>query len=159
MRKFATFIASFSLILTLLSCSLEENTPSPYAKVLGEWTLVKFATPIGTIEPAVGLGYVEKYVFKEDGTFLKIVEISGGEVGPARVKQASGTFLESGEYDGVELALVLTFDTNKSMAATCDPYEEEYVGLKLDGYLTNFTWAACDGLGYIYARSGVDSGS
>lgn len=147
MKKGIIFLILFSTLI--FSCNQDDKEPE--FNLLGYWNLVQMS--FGWTQENADINFTEKYIFNDDGTFIKFSTKRRG-VGPdLNVPiQALGTYeLLKTEDETLVHEIHLVFDTEKGMAANCGG-EEEYLMWSKEGVLMNKSWAACDGPSYVYSK-------
>jgi hypothetical protein len=154
MRK----LSLLTLLLALCFTSCNQDDKEPEFNVLGYWTLIDMKSSWAVDEMPMDIDFEEKYIFNDDGTFIKFSnKIKGmGELLQVPM-QALGKYQKLDEAHtnpDVVHTFELIFETNPQMAANCGEGNMEVVTITRDNKLINMTWAACDGPGYIYSKRG-----
>ncbi len=147
MKRGVVFLILFSSLI--FSCSQEDKEPE--FNLLGYWNLVNMS--FGWTQENSEINFTEKYIFNDDGSFIKFSTKRRG-MGPELSVpiQALGTYELHLTDDKTMLHEVrLVFDTEKGMAANCGG-EEEYLMWSKEGVLINYSWAACDGPSFVYSK-------
>lgn len=147
MKKGIVFIVLFSTLI--FGCNQDDKEPD--FNLLGYWNLVQMS--YGWTQDNPEINFTEKYIFNDDGSFIKFSTKRRG-MGPilAVPVQALGTYeLLAAEDDAMVNEIHLVFDTETGLAANCGG-EEEYLRWSKEGVLINSSWAACDGPSYIYSK-------
>jgi hypothetical protein len=152
----SAFLIGVVILLGLASCNQDEKEPENY--IYGYWNLVAITTQFQSSEiDKSQLDFEEKYVFNQDGTFIKLTTHSKDTGEKLQVPmQALGSYTFRPYMAGNEnllYELELHYDTNPEMAVNCggDGSMEAMV-FTVDKQLINSTWAACDGPYFIYSK-------
>ncbi|WP_373494496.1 hypothetical protein [Aquiflexum sp.] len=143
----------FLFFVVLSSCHQDDKDPE--VNILGYWHLVEMTNSLThntSNEEAVD--FSEKYIFNDDGTFIKLTnKIKENGKLLTVPEQALGVYEMIPSDNSVFLyELILTFDTNLALVANCGEGNQEFMYINNSKKLTNFTWAACDGPGFIYSK-------
>lgn len=141
------------LFVVLSSCHQDDKNPD--INILGYWNLVEIRSHAPADMGASEVDFEEKYIFNDDGTFIKITQNSKKGDSMEIPLQAFGKYqlLEIEEMNpNIAHTFLLTFETNTQMAATCEQDFTEVVYISHDKKLFNMSWFACDGLGYVYSK-------
>lgn len=141
----------FLIIFTLFGCNKDGSDPN--FNLLGYWNLTAKQTPQNLIYiQSKKLDFSERYIFNEDGTFIKLkrnLDSEGNEVGIP--KQALGRYeMVPAEEQGILYEVVLTFETNTELACTC--HDHELLWVMTSKELVNFSGMPCDKEGLIYSK-------
>lgn len=154
MKKLSNLILLF--VFCFASCNQDDKEPE--FNVLGYWTLIEIKNSWPVDELPMDIDFEEKYIFNDDGTFIKFSnKVKGmGKILDVPV-QALGKYQKMEEMHpnpDIVHTFELFFETNTIMAANCGEGNIEIVTITRDNKLINMTWAACDGPGYIYSKRG-----
>ncbi|PRY85267.1 hypothetical protein [Mongoliibacter ruber] len=151
-------LSSLILLLALGFASCNQDDKEPEFNVLGYWTLIEIRNSWPVDEVPVDIDFEEKYIFNDDGTFIKFSNKVKGMGELLEIpKQAFGKYQKLEEtHPNPEIihTFELTFETNQMMAANCGEGDMEFITITRDNKLINMTWAACDGPGYVYSKRG-----
>jgi hypothetical protein len=153
--KRTLFLVIGSLIF-LFSCNQDDKNPE--FNILGYWKLVEITPSLSLLD--VGgkeLGLEEKYIFSDDGTFIKFsTKIKGVGEALEIPAQALGQFQiypPASPQENVIYEIELIFETNHEMVANCGEGNLEFL-LVTKGYkLINNAWFSCDGPRFIYTKN------
>lgn len=143
----------FLFFVVLSSCQQDDKNPE--INILGYWNLVEMTTSMSNEGIGVGsIDFSEKYIFNDDGTFIKITnKIKGGGKLLTVPEQSLGVYeMLPSENSGNLYELILTFETNLELVANCGEGNQEFLYINNSKKLINFTWSACDGPGFIYSK-------
>ncbi|WP_373520301.1 hypothetical protein, partial [Aquiflexum sp.] len=134
----------FLFFVVLSSCHQDDKDPA--INILGYWNLVEMTTSMSDVSIGVdSIDFSEKYIFNDDGTFIKLTsKIKGNGELLTVPEQALGVYEMIPSDNSVFLyELILTFDTNLALVANCGEGNQEFMYINNSKKLTNFTWAAC----------------
>ena len=141
-------------MMVLSACHQDDKDPD--INILGYWNLVEMTGSIAGGDSAKQtVDFSEKYIFNDDKTFIKITNKIKGSGNLLTVpEQALGLYdMIPSDNSGYLYELILTFETNPSLAANCGEGNQEFLYVDNSKKLTNFTWSACDGPGFIYSKN------
>ncbi|MBW3467091.1 hypothetical protein [Arthrospiribacter ruber] len=145
------------LFLALAFVACNQDNKEPEFNVLGYWNLIEIRSHVPADMGATEVDFEEKYIFNDDGTFIKTTQRSKkGDLLEIPL-QAFGKYelLEVDELNtNIAQTFLLTFETNTHMAATCEQDFTEVVYITHDNKLFNMSWFACDGPGFVYSKRG-----
>ncbi|EOZ95815.1 hypothetical protein A33Q_3177 [Indibacter alkaliphilus LW1] len=143
------------LLLALCFVSCNQDDKEPEFNVLGYWNLIEIRSHIPSADGEVD--FEEKYIFNDDGTFIKTTQRGNKGELLEIPSQAFGKYelLEVEEMNpNISRTYMLTFETNVQMAASCNQDSTEVVYITYDNKLFNMSWFACDGPGFVYSKRG-----
>ncbi|WP_194975012.1 hypothetical protein [Aquiflexum lacus] len=143
----------FLFFVVLSSCQQVDKDPE--INILGYWNLVEVTGSISNLDYSGSeIDFSEKYIFNDDGSFIKITnKIKGSGKLLTVPEQALGLYeLIPSDNSAHLFELILTFETNLDLVANCGEGNQEFLYINNSKNLTNFSWAACDGLGFIYSK-------
>jgi len=133
----------FIVIISLISCSKEDNKTPVATDYYGKWTLIKMTTFRTANTIFDKLEWQESYVFNTDGTFVKT------RIENNKTTTASGTFKITKTEK--ETLLGLTYKESSPIIGTCFGNLSESLSVNKEGLLVSF-WQACDGPGLVYQK-------
>jgi hypothetical protein len=143
-------------VIILFSCNQDDKNPE--FNILGYWNLVEI-TPSFSLSDLGGneLDFEEKYIFNNDGTFIKfstkmkgvgeVLEIPAQALGQFQINPSASS------QENVIYEIELVFETNQEMAANCGEGNSEFLFVTKEYKLINNTWSSCDGPGFIYTKN------
>lgn len=146
-------LLSILFLIVISSCHQDDNDPD--INILGYWNLVEMTNSMsGDVHNNKPVDFSEKYIFNDDKSFIKITNKIKGSGNLLTVpEQALGIYeMIPSDNSGFLYELTLTFETNPALAANCGEGNQEFLYINSSKKLTNFTWAACDGPGFIYSK-------
>jgi len=146
-------LVSILFLLVLSSCQQDDKDPD--INILGYWNLVEMTNSMtGETQGAEAVDFSEKYIFNDDKTFIKITnKIKGSGKLLTVPEQALGIYeMVPSDNSGFLYELILTFETNQTLAANCGEGNQEFLYINSSKKLANYTWSACDGPGFIYSK-------
>ncbi|UJP65027.1 lipocalin-like domain-containing protein [Mongoliitalea daihaiensis] len=145
-------VVALLLLVSCFACSQDDKEPE--FSILGYWNLSVMQNAVEGIEMNEPL-FQERYIFNDDGTFIKFSTRLGGDVRNINLPvQSFGkySFVESAEASFENLFQVeLLYETNPQIAGSCLP-EFEFLVFDNARKLKNVAWASCDGPVLIYTR-------
>lgn len=143
------------ILFLMVMSSCHQDDKDPDINILGYWNLVEMISPVtGEAIGVENVDFSEKYIFNDDKSFIKITNKIKGSGELLRVpEQALGIYeMIPSDNSGFLYELILTFETNLTMAANCGEGNQEFLYINSSKKLANFTWSACDGPGFIYSK-------
>lgn len=151
---YTAFAIFLILGISLVSCKKEDSQPT--IDIYGTWELVKLSGSwTGEIIEGEDLDFQERYIFHQDGTFIKYSERAWSYIGdvPEGPFQALGNFeIEPSSDVRFIFELNLIFDTGEEVVANCGQGNQEFLIINPNQELVNTSWAACDGPGFYYHK-------
>ncbi|MGY6522321.1 MAG: hypothetical protein ACXIUD_11360 [Mongoliitalea sp.] len=145
-------VVALLLLACCFACSQDDKEPE--FSILGYWNLAVLENPleVTTMDTPT---FQERYIFNDDGTFIKFSTRLGGDLRNGELPlQSFGKYAFMGTPDASlqELFQVeLIYETNPQIAGSCLP-EMEFLVFDNARKLKNLAWAACDGPVLIYTR-------
>mgnify|MGYP001197236054 CR=1 FL=1 len=140
------------LLIWCIACSQDDKEPE--FSILGYWNLSNVESSM-EVTAADAPSFQERYIFNDDGTFIKFSTRLGGDLRNGQLPlQSFGkyAFIDAPDASFQELFQVeLIYETNPQIAGSCLP-EMEFLVFDNARKLKNLAWAACDGPVLIYTR-------
>lgn len=141
--------------LLLVSCfACNQDVKEPEFSILGYWNLSVLQNPVEGMAMDAPT-FQERYIFNDDGTFIKFSTRLGGDVRNGQLPlQSFGkyAFVNQARSSMQDLFQVeLMYETNPQIAGSCQ-HELEFLVFDNARQLKNVAWAACDGPVLVYTR-------
>jgi hypothetical protein len=144
------------LVFTLILLSCNQDDKEPQFNILGYWNISLVSeTKSSTVISGDQINFSERYIFNDDGTFIKFSTRNSKTNNPLlEPVQALGLYsMKDAEDPNHVFELTLTFETNQEMAATCNDAGVEKLLLTRENRLINSSWDVCDGLVLAYQKN------
>jgi hypothetical protein len=139
-------------IFAIMGCNTEDEQPD--FDVTGTWTLtaVEYAW-LDSIAFDDAIGFTESYVFGRNSTFIKYSTRIPDSPNLDLPLQATGNYtIQASNDERFLYELELIFTSGTELVSNCGQGNQETLQILPDKKLSNRSWAACDGPGFLYQR-------
>jgi hypothetical protein len=140
------------ILIAIVGCNREDEQPD--FDVTGTWTLTAVEYPwLDSIAFDGSIGFTESYVFESNSTFIKYSTRISDRQSSGLPQQATGNYsIQASSDERFLYELELIFASGTDLVSNCGEGNQESLQILPDKKLSNTSWAACDGPGFLYQR-------
>ncbi|MCH7403656.1 hypothetical protein ACFOUP_10940 [Belliella kenyensis] len=141
------------LVAVIFSCNQEDREPQ--YNILGYWDVVILKSTLdGQVTAGSGTAFTERYIFNDDGTFIKFTTRNSktANVLPEPLQALGHYKLEKSMQDEYVFELELTFQTNLILSNACSDVGKEFMRLTKDNFLVHDLDNSCGNIVLFYTK-------